>query len=778
MVAVALAFLTGHCVIHSLPRLPDLSWLALVVVVVCAVLAARALASRWPGGPSIRRALLAAAFGLLWAWGHAAMRIADDLPAALEGKEMTVRGFVASLPDSDVDPQFVFEVLAAAPGVPKRLRLTWYRASTTPQPGEQWQLTVRLKRRNGFANPGGFDYEGYLFREGIGATGYVREKADNHRLSMAPHGYWIARMRGWIGARIAEAVGEHRMLGVLQGLAIGDTRAMQSEQWRVFAATGTTHLMAISGLHIGMVAMLAAWAGGSIVSSARAQSLGFMAMHGQVIAGLAAAVIYSVLAGLSIPTQRTLIMLCFYFALRWSRRTQAIGRSLSLALIVILLLDPFAPLAAGAWLSFVAVGVILIATSGRLVREGVIASFSRVQLAVTIGLIPVLLVSFGNLSIVAPFANVVAIPAFTLVIVPGVLIGTLAAVIHPALGAMVLKLPATVLDAGWPLLEWMAHQPLAIWYAPQPSLPVLVALIAGVVLVMLPAIWPLRLVGLFLCLPMLFYRAPTPARGSFDMTVLDVGQGLAAVVRTQSHVLVYDTGPAFPSGRSAAELVVLPYLRHYGIGIIDMLMVSHGDQDHSGGLADVLAAMPARALRVGHSVDTSSIRRSTVKDRCERGQQWRWDDVTFTVLHPDASSGPAVSRRSRNDGSCVLLVRGAFGSALLTGDIEAAAEQELLAHGLNPATVVVGPHHGSDTSSGSLFVAATRPDVTIFSTGYRNRWNFPKPAVVQRWRAAGARTFDTGVSGAVTVSFVPHDGPVHVPVREHRHTRQRYWTRQ
>ena len=774
MPSIALAFLAGHCVIHSLPRLPAVAWLTVIVLALSMVLVGGRLAARRPADCSIHKVAMAAALGVLWAWGHATLRLADDLPPAFEGQDLTVRGFVASLPDSSVDPQFVFEVVAAAPEVPTRLRLTWYRAPVTPRPGEQWQLTVRLKRRSGFANPGGFDYEGYLFREGIGATGYVRDADENRRLQVPTHRHWIVQVRAWIGSRIAEAVGEHDMLGVLQGLAIGDTRAMQVEQWRVFAATGTTHLMAISGLHIGMVAMLAAWGGGYIVRSRRAQSLGLTAMHGQVLAGLSAAVIYSVLAGLSIPTQRTLIMLCIYFGLRWWRRTLAIGRALSLALIVILLLDPFAPLAVGAWLSFIAVLVILMATSGRLIREGMIASFSRVQLAVTIGLIPVLLVSFGNVSLVAPVANVFAVPAFTLLIVPTVLIGTLAAMIHPTLGTMLLELPATLLEAGWPLLEWLANQSLAVWYAPQPSLSVLAALVVGVALLILPAIWPLRLVGILMCLPMMFYRVPTPALGSFELTVLDVGQGLAAVVRTHSHVLVYDTGPAFQSGRSAAELAVLPFLRHHGVRSIDLMMVSHGDQDHSGGMTEILAALPVRAVSAGPSVNQAP----PEKIACERGQQWRWDGVTFTVLHPDSSSGAQASARSGNDSSCVLHIRGDYGTALLTGDIEADAERQLTDRGLSRANVVVAPHHGSDTSSSSLFVAATRPDVTIFSTGYRNRWNFPRPAVVERWREAGARSFDTSASGAISLTFAPHDAPVRVQVREHRHTHGRYWSRQ
>jgi len=773
MGAIALGFLAGHCLIHSLPELPSLAWLAVIVLAVSVLMIGRRRVALRQGNFAIASTLLACLLGILWSWGHAAWRLAEDLSPALEGKDLRVRGFIASLPDAKVDPQFVFEVSESAADVPKRIRLTWYRAPAPPQPGEQWQFTVRLKRRNGFANPGGFDYEGHLFGEGIGAVGYVRDGDGNRRLQGATYRYAVTQARAWIGSRIATAVGDHPMVGVLQGLAIGDTSAMRAEQWRVFAATGTTHLMAISGLHIGMVAMLAAWAGGRVARWRRAQPLGLTAMHGQVLAGLAAAVIYSVLAGLSVPTQRTLVMLCIYFGLRWWRRTLAIGRALSLALVVILLLDPFATLAAGAWLSFVAVLVILMATAGRLGRDGVIAGFSRVQWAVTMGLVPVLLLSFGNVSLVAPVANVLAIPAFTLMIVPGVLVGTLAATIHPAFGAPLLKLPALLLDAGWPVLEWFAEQPWAVWHAPHPSLPVLIALVAGVCLLTLPAIWPLRLTGALLCLPMMFYRAPTPAPGTFELTVLDVGQGLAAVVRTHSRTLVYDTGPAFQSGRSAAELAVLPFLRYRDVRSIDLLMVSHGDQDHSGGLPALLAGLPIRSISTGAAVPGAP----STSIRCERGQHWQWDGVSFTVLHPEGRAGEQTFPEGGNNGSCVLLIEGSGGSALLTGDIEGDAERRLLERGLPQATVVVAPHHGSDTSSSSLFVSAVRPDVTIFSTGYRNRWNFPRAAVVERWRAVGARCYDTAAGGAISVVIEPRMDATKFQVREQRHTQRQYWNR-
>jgi competence protein ComEC len=755
MGAIALAFLVGHGGVHLWPRLPALLWTMLVVPVVVVALTSRRRPLYW---------LAAALCGVLWAWSHAAIRIGADLPPALEGRDLLLRGFIASLPDSNVDPQFVFQVVEGQPGVPERVRLTWYRAPTQPRTGEQWQLMVRLKRRNGFANPGGFDYEGHLFREGIGATGYVREDERNRRLHSGSTRYLVNRVRAWIGARITAAVGEEPMLGILQGLAIGDTQAMNAQQWRVFSATGTTHLMAISGLHIGMIAMAAAWCGGFVVRCRRAQRLGWTAMHGQVLAGLSAALIYSVLAGLSVPTQRTLIMLCIYFALRWQRRTLAFGQSLGLALIAVLIVDPFAPLAVGAWLSFGAVVVLVVALSGRVGREGVIANFTRVQLAVTIGLVPLLLASFGSLSLVSPLANVIAVPLFTLLIVPSVLIGTLAASVHPALGTIVFKLPVMLLDVSWPMFQWLADHSLSVWYAPQPSWPVFGALVCGVMLLLVPAIWPLRLVGLLLCLPIVCYRAPTPAPGSFELTVLDVGQGSAAVVRTHSHVLVYDTGPAFQSGRSAAELAVLPFLRHQGVRQLDMLLISHGDQDHSGGLRAMLDGLPVRTLMLGPSVRDSS--REQV--RCERGQHWQWDGVSFTILHPRRSV-----EQSHNDSSCVVLIRGREGTTLLTGDIEVAAERSLLEQGVPRVDVVVAPHHGSGTSSSSLFVAATRPDVTIFSTGYRNRWGLPRADVVERWRKTGARTFDTSVSGAITATFAAGN----VQVRERRHTRRRYWAR-
>lgn len=752
---VALAFLLGACCIHCQAQLPD--WHGAIGLLIAAF--ALTLVGRF----KLVAGLLA---GLAWTWLSAAGRVAGDLPPALEGQDLLVRGYVASFPlPATGDSQFLLDVAEPRHGVPPRIRLMWYGATRPPRAGALWQLVVRLKRRNGFANPGGTDHEAQLFRDGIGATGYVRDDARDLQLAPPSLRYGVTRARGWISARIQEAVRDPKALGVLQGLAVGDTQAMTTEQWRVFAATGTTHLMAISGLHISMVATLAAWLGGSIVRLRSAQSRRWSAMHGQVIAGATAALLYCSLAGLSVPTQRTLLMLVIYFGARWCRRQLAVTQALGLSLVGVLLLDPFAPLAPGAWLSFGAVAIILLAVAGRVQRDGPIAAFARVQVAVTIGLVPLLLTAFGSVSLISPIANVVAIPLFTLVLVPTVLLGACAASLWLPAGDWILALPAHVLQWTWPSLQWLAKCPLAIWHFPQPPVAAFIAMVIGVLLLVAPGIWPTRLAGVVLCLPIVLHRVPGPAVGNFEVAMLDVGQGLAVIVRTQTHVLVYDAGPAFPTGRDAGELAVLPYLRYYGVRHVDALVISHGDLDHRGGANSVLAGVEVAHVLAGPSVGPLA----RPRDPCRRGQRWIWDGVRFEMLHPARSA-----RVSDNDSSCVLRIDSSAGSVLLAGDVEAVAESEIVDGGLPRTTVVVVPHHGSRTSSTAPFVAAAHPALALVSAGYRNRWGLPRREIAERWRAAGARVFTTADSGAIEITFAPGHPP---QAREYRQTQRRYWHR-
>jgi competence protein ComEC len=718
---------------------------------------------------------IALLLGIAWAWGNAASRLAEDLPVALEGVDLLVRGYVASLTDASApDPQFEFDVIEAPRAVPPRIRLAWYddsrhfTARKRPMAGEQWQFVVRLKRRGGFANPGGLDYEGQLFRTGIGASGYVRADERNVLQANGSARYAVLRIRSWISQRVASASGATPMLGILQGLAVGDTHAITPDQWRAFSATGTTHLLAISGLHISMVATLLAWAGGAVVRWPAAQRYRIDVIHGQVIGGLCGAIVYSLLAGLSVPTQRTLLMLCLYFVARWWRRETSVGNALGLALIGVLLFDPFAPLAPGAWLSFAAVAVILLSVSGRLGASGVLGNFGRVQAAVTIGLMPVLIGAFGSMSLISPVANILAVPFFTLLLVPLILVGAGAAAISLPAGALVLGLVVKLLQWCWPAIQWLADLKLATWHFPLLTPLPYAALVVGSLLFVLPGIWPTRWVALLLCVPALGFRPPPPLAGEFRLTVLDVGQGLSAVVRTHAHVLVFDAGPAFRSGRDTGELVVLPYLYSQGVHRIDTLMVSHGDLDHRGGMVSIIKGMPVAQLLAGPSVRAPAPDLFSGMQPCERGQRWRWDGVEFEVLHP-LRQQYALS----NESSCVLRISGAGGSALLTGDIQSGSEAALVSAGLSDSDIVVAAHHGSRTSSTAGFVDATRPAWVLFAAGYRNRWDFPKPQVVSRWREGGARTLATIDSGAIEI--VVTAAGVQLPMqyrRDHRH----YWS--
>ena len=551
----------------------------------------------------------------------------------------------------------------------------------------------------------------------------------------------------------------------MKGLAVGDTQSITVEQWRVFAATGTTHLMAISGMHIGMVALLAAWFGSRVARLRGAQTWRLTAMHGRVIAGTIAAIGYSLLAGLSVPTQRTLVMLCVWFGTLGWRRHGSFSQSMGIALVAVLLLDPFAPLAIGAWLSFGAVAVLVVAQADRLHSVRGFGGFILAQAAVTIGLVPLLLVAFGSLSLVSPLANAVAVPLFTFVLVPLVLAGSFLAACWPPAGTAILSLAVYVLDRVWPMLEWLAHQPAAVWHLPQLPVTEIAMLTCGALLFLLPGLAATRVLGFLLCLPAVVYAPSTPKEGDYDIGILDVGQGLAVVVRTHSHVLVYDTGPAFQSGRDAGEQVVLPYLRYRGIRRLDALVVSHGDLDHSGGVASLASALPIRQVIAGPSVRFSK----SPKLHCSRGQTWTWDSVRFEMLHPADQTYV-----TDNDSSCVLRIGAVGGSVLLTGDVEGEGEQALVARGLPKTDIVVVPHHGSRSSSTAPFVTAVDASIAVFSAGYRNRWSFPREDIVARWREGGARTIVTSDSGAIEIAVRSGSRPV---VHQYRKEQRRYWHR-
>jgi len=768
MLYIALAFFLGDVGLQCSPSLPNARdalcvWspaLLSTIILLCLI------ARRYP----FSRYVLAFCLGFTWAGVHGWLQLQQDLRPELEGRDITVVGYIGSIPEHEPYGSrfnFVIESNVTQLRLPRNVELSWYSRTQQLHAAERWQLQVRLKRRHGFANPGGVDYEAQLFRQGIGATGYVRESSDTRLLGLA-NGEYILRARAALVERIANAIPEAPMQGVVRGLAVGDQQAITGEQWQVFARTGISHLIAISGSHIGMVGLLAAWLGGFLVHWRAAQRLRLTRPDLRAIFGMSAASAYSLLAGMSVPTQRTLITLAVYFAAQWLRRYLNVWHSFGLALLLCLLVDPFAPLAIGTWLSFGAIAVIVLNQQGRLRRDVWWREFLSLQLVVSIGLLPLLIAAFGNVSLIAPVVNLIAIPLFTVFLVPAVLISCAALLIYSPLGMWCLHYVALALNATFSWLKWSADLPLATWYLPQAPLWALLLLGLGAFIVVLPLFWPLRACGLLCCLPAaLWTPAPLPPN-SFELTTLDVGQGLATVIRTGAHVLVYDTGPKFQSGNDTGLLVVLPYLHAMGVRHVDVMMISHGDDDHAGGLESVAAGIRVNALLFGPSVRSPL----AAIQRCRQGQQWQWDGIQFEVLHPSVDDTNAGD----NNTSCVLRVSGPGGSALLLGDAEKPVEAMLVASGQIYATdIVVAGHHGSRSSSTPALVNAVQAREVLFSAGYRNRWGFPKSDVVQRWQAAGARTDSTIESGALTVR-VTADG-MHVP-QVYRQTRRRYWQTQ
>lgn len=733
------------------------------------------------------RPFAAIVFGFFWAYQAAYWLLLNPLPNRLEGQDISLSGVIASIPQVNRRrTRFKFDVVSASEidkqgnlslieePFPKKIMLSWYQQAPVLRPGEQWQFTVRLKRPHGFRNPGGFDYEGWLFRHGIGATGYIRNKKDSLLLQTGVSGYAIIRARYALYNQITSAIGSQPFVGVVMALAIGHRDNLSADQWSVFTQTGTNHLMAISGLHVGLVSGLL------FFLCRRLWSLSSRAIHwleapkAAAIIALLGATGYAAMAGFAIPTQRALIMVAVVMLAIIFQRSVRPSRVLAMALIIILLIDPLAVLDVGFWLSFLAVSVILIGMLGRLQSTGLWWKWGRAQWLVFIGLTPGLLFFFSEFSLISPLANLVAIPWVSLVTVPLSLLGASLVVMQPWLGALLLQLAQDSVALLWPLLSWLASLDFAQWsHSPPPTWTLLPGVLACLLL-LAPTGFPGRWLGLLLLLPMLLVHAEKLPHGQVKFTLLDVGQGLSAVVQTRNHVLVFDTGPRFNSQFNTGEAVVLPFLRDQVIESLDILLISHGDNDHIGGTQSLLQNFSVDRVITGvpEKID------HPVVEPCYSPMTWEWDGVTFTLLHPPHKRFPGDKKG--NNLSCVLRVVTDNGTLLLSADIEKLAEHYLVQNALAgkvqkqiKADLLVVPHHGSKTSSSAEFLDAVRPKIALFPVGYRNRYGFPKNEVVKRYRKRNIELIDTAVSGAITYNLGGEEGIKQVD--RYRISARRYW---
>ena len=691
-----------------------------------------------------------------------------SLDPQLEGRDIAVTGVIAAMPQrNETGIRFRFDVesatLAHAPvQIPPRLYLGWYggavpdadgvielqRQAAEFHAGERWQMTVRLKAPHGNSNPHGFDYELWLWEQGVQATGYVRAgPRDTPPQRMAVT--WlhpVERARQDVRDAVFERIPDRKSAGLLAALVAGDQNAIDRADWDIFRATGVAHLMSISGLHITMFAWAMALLVGALWRRSARLCLAWPAQHAALVGGIAMATAYSLFSGWGVPAQRTVWMLATVGLLRLSGRRWPWPQVWLLACAVVVTIDPWALLQAGFWLSFVAVGVLFASepqgakapsggSTARL-RASVGAMF-REQWVITLALTPLTLLLFGQVSVVGLLSNALAIPWVTLVVTPLAMAG----VVVPASW----DVAARALQALSFYLGWLAALPFATISTPAPPLWAgAVGVIGGILLAMrLP--WHARVLGLPLLLPVVFWQVARPAPGQFELLAADIGQGNGVIVRTAGHTLVYDAGPRFSAESDAGHRVLVPLLRALDEKV-DTLVLSHRDIDHTGGAAAVLAMQPKASLlssiEEGHELQ--ALRKS---QRCVAGQRWEWDRVSFEILHPAASD--YTERRKPNALSCVLRISNGTRSALLAGDIEQAQEAVLAAQAAPlGADVLLVPHHGSKTSSTEVFLTAVHPSHAIVQAGYRNRFGHPAAPVMERYRRMDVNVVESPRCGA------------------------------
>lgn len=756
---IALALLGGVLAVQGLPSLPSPAWTA--------VLAFAALGAgwRWPR----LRGLAIFALGFAWCAWRADAALQARLPRDLEGRDFEVVGVVDELPVMRADAtRFSLRaeqaLLDGAPvALRGRIRLSWYGPAPADLAAcERWRMTVRLKRPRGLANPGGFDSERHALERGIVAVGYVRDGAARQRIGTQRH--CVDRVRDGLSTAIVGHVGDVHATRLLRAFAVGDTRGLEPFDWEVARANGVPHLISISGFHVGVAALFGAWLVRALWWALPSLALRLPAPLAMAPAALATAVGYGLLAGNSLPTVRTVLMIAVVALARLGRRAGSGPQSLALALVAVLLFDPLAVLAPGFWLSFVGVTFLMLSLQRERGALGFVRELGVGQWVMTIALLPLTAWFFGEASLVGALSNLIAIPFVSLAIVPLTLLATLLQLLLPALAGPLFVVAGWLVHAQWWLWEQMATWPGARWYLPEVAPWALVLATLGAAWLFLPRGIPLRPLGLLLFLPLAVPPADRPEPGAFEATMVDVGQGLAVIVRTHRHVLLYDAGARYPSEFDLGEVAVLPAMRAAGIGALDHLIVSHNDNDHGGGAPAILRAFP-KAARSGGEADTSPLGLAA----CVAGQRWTWDGVDFRVLHP-----PPASTARGNDRSCVVLVEHAGGRLLLTGDVGRRVEPAIAAAaGAGAPLVLVVPHHGSRTSSSAGFIGALSPVLGVVSAAWRSRFGHPHPRVVERYRTRDVPLINSADAGAVRIAF-PADAPPRIVRREREH-RRRYW---
>jgi competence protein ComEC len=687
----------------------------------------------------------------------AAQQLIDSrIPANIAGDSIVARVAVVGFPSVDAETIKFLARPMDDTRLPAKIRLSWFDPQHAIGNGDVWQLEVRLRRPRGNRNAGGFDYESWLFREHIGAVGYVVNSSRNHLLEQGATSL-TQGIRLRFVSRLTELIDDPEQVAVLAAVVVGTRHLITTKQWQRYAATGSSHLMAISGLHIGLAAAGAYFA--VLILSGFSRCGGDTRNHHQIaiVCSLLIAILYAQISGFAVPARRASIMLALAAISLLRLRRPDLLVIVSTTCFVIAVTDPLATMAPGFVLSFTAVAALIWISRRR--RSGL----PTLQLNLLLGLMPFTAIFFDRISFAALPVNLLAVPLFSFVTVPLSLLGLfLDGPLRPA-GDLAILLAGQSVAILEKLLRVVAASNWASIVVPAIAGTAWLYILLPATWLLLPPGWPGRQLACLGVMATLLHLPRPPAEGCAVVTFLDVGQGLAVSIRTRSHTVLYDSGPAYRGGRNAAQSVILPYLRSLGIRSVDRLIISHADLDHAGGAATIAAAMPVRRTMSGEPLsDMRSV-------PCRAGQNWSFDGIGFSVLHPAIGSG-----FEGNDRSCVVLLEAGENRILLSGDIEKSAEHALLReHRLQTVYAVSVPHHGSRTSSTTPFIQALQPSVAIVSAAYGNHWGFPKDDVVARWRAVGATVMNTATAGAIEMRVCIESG--FEPITQYRVLNRRIW---
>ncbi len=732
MLIFALGFLVG---ISQILWLPELQTIYLVALIPVALLAGYFLFFKKIKPAAI---FFGASLGLAYAIGFGLLAKSYQLNF-IPDNHITVIGQVSNLPiDKNDKIKFSFNIKEIEDKFNlNKLIVSWYKTEQKVKAGQVWQFDLKLKPIHGYQNPGSFDYSKWLFRQGYDATATVK-KARLIQEQSYDIGSRINRIRASTASLIESNFQSPRVQALIKALTIGDKSQISYEDSQLFKDTGTAHLIAISGLHIGLMAFLGILFGRLVFVFFTHER--FNRFKYEAIFAIIFAFIYAMLAGFSVPTIRALIMVVAFSMAHALKKKISRWQAWSMALLIVLIIDPMSVLDAGFWFSFGAVAALMFAFTERKLNTNRLLSFINAQLVILVGLMPLMVIVFGQINLLTPIANLLVLPLASLLLIPLIFASFIVYLFSDVMAAFLFSLVEKLSNALFAILDYLQQfNYLTVPITHIDTLSMLSLIIVAVIL-LLPKLFRWQYLSLVLLLPIFLKNPNQLIEGSFQVNVLDVGQGLSMVITTKNHTLIYDTGAKYDTGFNLASTVVIPYLQNQGINIVDKLILSHKDNDHAGGVNELMTQYPAMQIYdvVGEYTD------------CKKGLSWQWDQVDFEVLSP-FNIHPYLG----NNSSCVIKISNSYGSILITGDIEDPVEYRLI-HQLPKAIkshVLLVPHHGSRTSSSQQFVKQVSPKIAVNSSGYANQFNHPHPLIKQVYLDQGIKFYDTKDKGMIELLF-------------------------